>query len=344
MKLLICTQAVDRDDPILGFFHAWIAEFAKRAEKVTVVCLRKGKYDLPNVEVIALGEKAKFARALELISIAHGRKGEYDAVFVHMNPEYLVAAGWLWRLLGKRTALWYVHKSKRLLRLAIPFADTILTVSNDTFPIANSKVKAVGHGVDTDFFHPISAVDNSWRVVSVGRVSAQKNTAVMIEQVLAFARAGDNHDVHFDVYGAPVTAEEKKYEAELETRLPSLDPDKIVTLKGPISHEKVPGSLAGASVFLNMGLTGGVDKAVLEAMSMGIPVISTSRAHAPLLQRYPQLVAEDAADVPRALEYVYGLPHTVRTAIGGDLRQEVVENHSLPNLIETILWTLSRSK
>jgi len=342
MKILICTQAVDRDDPILGFFHAWIEGFSKRAEKITVVCLRKGNYDLPDVEVIALGEKKKFARALELLSIAYGRKGEYDVVFVHMNPEYLVAAGWLWKLLGKKTALWYVHKSKSLLRLAMPFADIILTVSNETFPIANSKVSAVGHGVDTDFFHPISAVDNSYRVVSVGRVSPRKNTGVMIDQVLAFARG--KHDVRFDVYGTSVTAEEKKYETELTTRLPSLDTDEIVTLKGPVSHSAVPSALLGATVFLNMGETGGVDKAVLEAMSMGIPVISTSRAHAPLLARYPQLVADGADDVPRALQYVYALPHTVRTAIGGDLRETVVESHSLPKLIETILWTLSKNK
>ena len=82
MRILICTQAVDRDDPILGFFHAWIEEFAKHVEKITVVCLRKGKYDLPDVEVIALGERAKFARAFEFLSIAFGRRGEYDAVFV----------------------------------------------------------------------------------------------------------------------------------------------------------------------------------------------------------------------------------------------------------------------
>ena len=29
MKLLICTQAADRDDPVLGFFYRWIEEFKK---------------------------------------------------------------------------------------------------------------------------------------------------------------------------------------------------------------------------------------------------------------------------------------------------------------------------
>ena len=30
MKLLLVTQNVDRTDPILGFFHQWVEEIAKR--------------------------------------------------------------------------------------------------------------------------------------------------------------------------------------------------------------------------------------------------------------------------------------------------------------------------
>ena len=58
MKLLITTQAVDTDDPVLGFFVRWIEEFAKHAERVEVVCLREGKHGLPpNVRVHSLGKK-----------------------------------------------------------------------------------------------------------------------------------------------------------------------------------------------------------------------------------------------------------------------------------------------
>ena len=58
MKLLIITQKVDKNDPILGFFHGWVEEFAKNVEKLTVVCLGVGEYDLPqNVQVFSLGKK-----------------------------------------------------------------------------------------------------------------------------------------------------------------------------------------------------------------------------------------------------------------------------------------------
>ena len=32
MNLLLITQKIDKDDPILGFFHRWVEEFAKHFE------------------------------------------------------------------------------------------------------------------------------------------------------------------------------------------------------------------------------------------------------------------------------------------------------------------------
>ena len=55
MKLLILTQVVDKEDHFLGFFHKWIEEFSKNYENITVICLKKGKYDLPNnIKVLSL--------------------------------------------------------------------------------------------------------------------------------------------------------------------------------------------------------------------------------------------------------------------------------------------------
>lgn len=344
MRLLICTQAVDTKDPILGFFHAWLERFAGECESVIVICLRKGEHDLPNnVEVIALGETGKIRRAFEVCTVSWGRRSEYDAVFVHMNPEYVAAAGWLWRFLKKRIGLWYVHKSvTALLRYAERAVDVIFTVSKDTFPLGSSKVEVTGHGVDTELFKPISGVDNFFRAVSIGRISAKKNTRGIVESFLHFAAGKEN--VALDLYGDAVTKEEKEYERTLKKMLFPENASNAVHFNGPILHEAVPTTLSGSSVFLSLSETGGIDKAILEAMAMEIPVITTSPAHAPLLSRYPQLIAHSVEDVPAALEYVYALPHTVRTAIGGDLRQEVVENHSLPKLIKKLTWLLSQSK
>src|ERR1700727_851881 len=114
MNLLIVTQAVDLDDPILGFFHRWIADIARGCDRVHVICLKEGRHDLPeNVFVHSLGKengrsRSKYAR--RFYRYIRMYRDEYDAVFVHMNEEYVLLGAPLWRLWGKRIVLWRNHK------------------------------------------------------------------------------------------------------------------------------------------------------------------------------------------------------------------------------------------
>ena len=104
MRLLVCTQKIDRNDPVLGFFHRWIEEFSKHYESLVVICLEKGEYVLPkNVKVLSLGkEKNKLTTNYLLLTTAKLKyvwnfykcifkfRRDYDAVFVHMNQEYVI--------------------------------------------------------------------------------------------------------------------------------------------------------------------------------------------------------------------------------------------------------------
>src|SRR3989338_9057482 len=114
MRLLICTQAVDTTDPVLGFFHGWIVALAKHAEHVHVICLKKGEYRLPsNVLVHSLGKeegRSLIKYTLRFYRSIWSLRNDYDSVFVHMNEEYVLLAGVFWRLLGKRIVLWRNHK------------------------------------------------------------------------------------------------------------------------------------------------------------------------------------------------------------------------------------------
>ncbi|MDO8518277.1 MAG: glycosyltransferase family 4 protein [bacterium] len=268
MRLLICTQAVDRRDPTLGFFHRWIEEFSKHCEQVEVICLRKGDYGLPvNVHVHALRSKNKIGRALELIRLSMSL--EYDTVFVHMNPEYLVAAVWLWKLLGKKVALWYTHKSVDLkLRIAEKFVDSIFTASSESFRLPSKKVRVMGHGIDTDFFTPDPRVVRGSFALSVGRLTKSKRHDLAI---LSVADAGRELRI----------AGEGSERAHLESLAQELT--ARVQFLGGLTQAQLRDEYRKAAYLVHASETGSLDKVVLEALACGLPV----RTNDPNLAQLP---------------------------------------------------------
>ncbi|NLE07312.1 MAG: glycosyltransferase family 4 protein, partial [Parcubacteria group bacterium] len=105
MRLLVVTQKIDQNDPILGFFHNWVLKLSEKFEKISVICLEKGKYDLPsNVKVYSLGKesgRSKIKYVKNFLNFILGLHKDYDAVFVHMNQEYVLIGGFFWKLMRK---------------------------------------------------------------------------------------------------------------------------------------------------------------------------------------------------------------------------------------------------
>jgi len=316
MKLFICTQAVDTQDPVLRFFIRWIEEFAKHCEKIIVVCLREGTHQLPaNVEVVVLGEVARWLKAFRLLRISVLRRNDYDAVFVHMNPEYIVIAGLLWHTLHKRIALWYTHKSVNLkLRIAVFFANVIFTASTESFRIQSRKVKVVGHGIDVDFFYPEQKKTRGTTVLSAGRLSLIKRHDLVIHAAEHFP-----NEVHI-VGDGP----EKQYLKDLAKQLSITS---RVHFLGAETQERLREEYRRAGVLVHTSETGSLDKIVLEALACGLPVITTNLA----LSGLPVVIVDPTANA--IAKEVF----TIRTTNPQTLFAYVREHHSLQRLIPVIL-------
>ncbi|MDO8564830.1 MAG: glycosyltransferase, partial [bacterium] len=272
MRLIIVTQTVDSNDRNLGFFASWIEAFAKHTD-VVVIANEVGAYQLPeNVEVISLGKEkgaSRFARIRRYRKLLRELLPQSDGVFFHMCPEYVLAAYPLVQKFRKKSALWYVHKQVSLkLRLAEKLVDRIFTASTESFRLPSKKVEIVGHGIDTEIFKPQTEHTSPLHLVTVGRIAPVKDVRTIILGFIELQK--EFPQSRLSVIGEAATANDRKYEKEVRALSPA-----------GISFESAAfGTVFSRSysAFVHASQTGSMDKAVLEALAVGLPVFTSSEA------------------------------------------------------------------
>lgn len=329
MKLLIITQSVDKNNPILGFFHRWIEEFSKNFDFVTVVCLEKGEYDLPkNIRVLSLGKesgKSRFKYVLNFYKYIWQERKNYDAVFVHMNPVYIILGGLFWKLWQKPVSLWYTHKNVDLkLHLAVLFLNTIFSASKESFRLKSKKLRVMGHGIDTNIFRPGIGYKEPYTILSVSRLAKTKNQAIMIESLRMVKKEGYNFVLI--LVGGPVTDLDKEFEKQLKEKVKKYELQDSVIFIGPIKPDTVAFYYNRANLFLNLSDTGSLDKAILEAMACGLQILTSNVAFKFILPE-KNFTSNDPVEIARCIILLS------KQDIDIKMREFVVDNHELIQLI-----------
>lgn len=340
-NLLIITQAVDADDPILGFFVRWLEEFATHAERIEVICLREGKHSLPkNVHIHSLGKEhgtaSRLAYAYRFLKLAWRLRREYDAVLVHMNQEYILIAGWLWKLMGKGIYFWRNHaKGSLLTDIAVGFSIKVFCTSKQSYTAKFRKASVMPVGIDTDQFSFLDAgareALNSF--CCVGRISPVKKVEVMVRAVEHALAAGVR--LSFVHYGDALPRD-ARYEREIRTKVENLE---AFTLKPAVAQREVPSIYHASAFCVNATPAGSFDKAVLEGMACGCLPIACNPAFAEAIPEQLRF-SSDAESLSRALAYATTMPLEERVKVAQSQRSYVVTQHSLEILAEKLFKAL----
>jgi glycosyltransferase involved in cell wall biosynthesis len=241
----------------------------------------------------------------------------------------------LWKVWGKKIGLWYVHRSVTLsLRKATMLVDYVFTTSSESFRINTPKRLTLGHGIDMDTFTAaVHERSDVLRLLTVGRIAESKNIAAMIEAVSAIHKEGIA--VTFSIVGAGVLDADGVYEETLRTLVRERSLDAVVHFEGAVTQSELPACLSKADVFLNLSATSSVDKAVLEALACGVPVVSSNIAFKDLLTPYGLFVEDTSPAV---------IHDAIKNAQGMDIRaltEKVRAEHSLSHLIPLVLEKLA---
>jgi len=338
MNLLIVTQKVNKNDSNLGFFHNWLLEFSKHCEKLTVVCLEKGEYDLPdNVKVLSLGKEkgvSKLTYLRRFYKYIFGEKKNYDYVFVHMNVEYVILGAWFWKMWGKKIGLWYMHKSVTgKLKMAEKLADFIFTGSKDSFRLRSDKLKILHHGIDSNLFSfQDRPIGQPLRFLTVGRVSVSKNLDLMIDLIAKLKNRMSDEPI-FDIVGAPIYNKDEDYKQLLETKINDLSLNNI-NFVGSIANVDLPSFYQKTDIFLNFSDTGSLDKTILEAMSCGALVVSSNDSAREFL---PDALFVSEKNADKIADNIVDLINQDNINLKKELSHFVKEKHSLKKLVVEIL-------
>jgi glycosyltransferase involved in cell wall biosynthesis len=323
-KLIFATQKLDPDDPVLAATVPMVRALAERVDELVVLCDSAVPAAVPpNARVHEFGARAQAERGARFTAtLARELRPRPIGVVAHMVPLYAVLAAPFVRPLRIPLVLWYTHwKGHAVVRAAEKLCTAIVSVDVRSFPIASSKVHAIGHGIDVSEFACSDAPDGPLRALVLGRYSPAKGLETILRGA---ALAG----VHVEAHGSDDTFEAYK------RGLAPLAGD--AELDGPVLRSEVPALFARNHVLINNMRAGAPDKVVYEAAASCLPVLASNPVFDDLLPPEFRFDRDDPHSLALRLR-------ELDTRRRPELREVVARDHSVEHWADGVLATVRRA-
>ena len=334
--ILVVTQVVDANDPVLGFFVGWLRELGSTGEPILTVCWRRGaSLDLPKNVRVFVAPSGGLRRVVWLCTFSFAHRREVQSVFVHMIPPVIAAIGWWWRLLGWHIVLWYTHAQvTNALRVATLFSHEVLTATPGGFQIETKKKCVTGHGVDLSIYRSLN-LSRGPLMLTVGRVTPVKQLELVIDLCLALRHRDPALSFRVAFIGEPRTGDDERYLKRLKERVRVAGLESIVSFLGAKTGESLIRLYSEAALLVSATKPGSLDKVVLEALACETPCLTIGEAYLGISGVYVASSAwEDGAlqFADESLRYPQAHP---------EARKAVAEKADLRQLIQTIRQRLT---
>jgi len=269
---------MDESSQVFSHQIGIVNELAKYFEKVTVLTGKAGTYKvLPNVEVFTSNwiPGKRIISSLKVVSLFLKLlyQKRFNLVFSHMTSVQSALVSPVTKMLRIKHYLWYTHTSDNLaLRVAHKLTNGVLTATAGSCPITGSKIHIVGHSIDISMFKKKIKVDFPIsKFIHVGRFDASKNIELIINALKCFrvrrqdisfvnigSPSGKNHDSYYKKIIDNSNAGVDKVWLDFKTAIPRNLLSEVMQKQDALIH----------------AFEGSLDKAVLEATFMGLPVVT----------------------------------------------------------------------
>jgi len=348
VNVLMITQKIDLDDDVLGFTHTWVNKLAELVSWLHVLALSVGRHELTdNVTLYSMckeqgaGRLRRFVNFNRIVAplVLHR---QVDLVFVHMAPLYAILAAPWTKLARVPIVLWYAHGYvSHKLRVAHWLVDRVVSSTPEGFRLPSEKLVVVGQGIDTGVFKPVEGPrpKRPFTVLSVGRISPVKDYETLVGAADILVNQQEHRELRFVVVGDVGTVEQEEYAHHLRDLVKARRLETYVEFVGSVPYGRVVDYYRQADAFVSTSRTGSLDKAGLEAMACGLPLLTCNEAFTNVLGDFSDRLMFDKGNADELAEKILDVieikPET-RLVFEKTLRCIVVQEHDIERLMNRI--------
>ncbi len=203
------------------------------------------------------------------------------------------------------------------------------------YGIPENRLTVIRNGVNTEMFSPAknNRNDGILDFVYVGRLSLDKGISTLLD---AFARYHDEN---------PASRLTLIGDGKLKTKMNNCVPDGSISWLGALEHESIPTYLKMMDVFVIPQNIGGLGMSVLEAMSCGLPVITTGIGETTRLLGSNEGILVRPHRVPEVVNAMrqMGQDEYGRLEMGRRCRQKVLRKYTWNKQIDEIIKVYERA-
>ncbi|MFC2166542.1 glycosyltransferase family 4 protein [Acidobacteriota bacterium] len=204
----------------------------------------------------------------------------------------------------------------------------------EKYGISPDKIVVIPNYVDTEQFRLINNVDKEYDIVFVGRAGEQKNLKTLFKSLAILKEKGQNINLLL-VGGCSSDIELKDLAKSMELK---------VVFYGNVRNDLLPDIINKGKLFILPSIWEGHPKALIEAMSCGMPCIGTAVEGIKEMIKNGEtgyLCGTDADSIANAIDTVLS-DEALKKKMGTNARQYVVDNFSLDRVIKMELDVLKR--
>jgi len=258
-----------------------------------------------------------------------------------MNQEYLLVAGWLWKIFGKKIYFWRNHYEGTFLTdIAAFFCDKIFYTSKSSYTAKYSQAVQMPVGVDVDSCHFEEVIEQTPRsILFLGRFDSSKRPDLLVEALGILLAKGESFTATF--VGGPSDLD-PAFPQKVEARAKELGLAERVSFVGAVPNTETYRYYRSHALYVNCGRSGMFDKSLFKSIACGCLPLFSSADMAEMVGTEFQYEDGNADDLAEHLANALSLTELELNARVKKFQTQTIDTHSLPVLASRLAEDLSR--